>query len=535
MADAATMRHSWHVDPTRPELIIGLIGALGAKIRDVEVSLRDRLIQLGYHVPGTIKLSHLLDNLEGATFNKLRAAPGGKAHVSEYMDAGNELRAQIGRSDAMALLGVSRIRATRAEIGIPEENAADGVAFIIDSLKHPAEVVALRRLYGSSFIAIGVFNNRDDRIESAANRLATYYGRGIGTMYRDEAEKLVVRDENEQGVPHGQHVSEAFALADVIVGKNEEREYAKKRDLKESVVRFVDLLFGDWRNTPTTDETGMHYAQGARYRSASMARQVGAAILRSDGSVIATGMNDVPSAGGGLYGDHSKTDARDHALEVPKDSSDFYKREVLIELFDALFELKLLNVEGKDYNTALVDALIASKALKSTRLMATIDYVRAVHAEMAALMDSARHGVAVSNCTLFTTTFPCHDCSKHIVAAGIGRVVFVEPYTKSLTSELFLDSIAIDNPAESGKVQFVPFIGVMPRRYGDLFAMRGDRKGVNGLWKEWTPQEARPVLGDYTVPSAARILSEDVAVRGFNDLLDSKGLMLSTDITKEKQ
>lgn len=522
MAGDPKIRTAWKDDPSRPELIFGLVGALGAKIREVEVSLRERLIQLGYRVPDTIKLSRLLHDLEGGKFEKLRVADGGKAHVSDYMDAGNELRAQTGRSDAMALLGVSRIRATRAEMGVPDDKSADGVAFIIDSLKHPAEIVALRQLYGPSFIAVAVFNNRNERIDAAANRLATHYARGTATAYKEEAEKLVVRDENEQSVPHGQHVSEAFALCDVVVGKSEHYAFAKKRELKEAVARFIDLMFGDWRNTPTIDETGMYYAQGARYRSASMARQVGAAILRSDGSVVSTGTNDVPSFGGGLYGDHSDLDGRDHALQLPKDRSDFYKREVLIELFDELFDLKLLNVSGKDRNTALVDQLIASKALKNTRLMATIDYVRAVHAEMAALMDSARHGIAVGKCTLYTTTFPCHDCSKHIVAAGIERVVFVEPYTKSLTSELFADSVAIDDPTESGKVQFSPFIGVMPRRYGDLFAMHRDRKAVSGLWKEWNPEEARPILGDYTVPSSARVTSEDIAVLEFNTLLKTK-------------
>lgn len=140
----------------------------------------------------------------------------------------------------------------------------------------------------------------------------------------------------------------------------------------------------------------MYYAQGARYRSASMARQVGAAILRGDGTVVSTGMNDVPSVGGGLYGDHSEPDGRDHALESLKDSSDFYKREVLLNLFDELFDLRLLSVSNKSDNTELVDKLIEAKSLKGTRLMASIEYVRAVHAEMASLMDAARHGTAVA-------------------------------------------------------------------------------------------------------------------------------------------
>jgi deoxycytidylate deaminase len=75
---------------------------------------------------------------------------------------------------------------------------------------------------------------------------------------------------------------------------------------------------------------------------------------------------------------------------------------------------------------------------------AQFDYIRAVHAEMAAITDAARHDISITGCTLYTTTFPCHDCAKHIVASGIRRVVYIEPYRKSLVQEFYPDSIAVD-------------------------------------------------------------------------------------------
>jgi cytidine deaminase len=420
----------------------------------------------------------------------------------------------------MAMLGVNRIRQVRDELGIPRGRTADATAFVVSSLKHPAEVQALRRIYGPCFVAIAVFNNRDERIDATERRLFDHAGRvGKAKFHRTEAERLIERDEDEQGLSHGQHVSDAFALADVVLGKSDQRE------LSASVKRFIDLFFGDWRNTPTTGETGMYHAQGARYRSSSMARQVGTAILRRDGTIVATGMNDVPKAQGGLYGDMDDPDARDHARADKQDSSDFHKRGVVIDLFEQMLVLGLLNVDDRSEIVPLVNQLVRSKALKGTKLMATIDYVRAVHAEMAALMDAARHGQAVGGCTLYTTTFPCHDCTKHIVAAGIDEVIFVEPYTKSLTSELFADSVAIDDPLSSGKVIFTPFIGVLPRRYADLFRMHGDRKTVDGMWKEWKPQESRPVLGDYVPPPQARIIGEAVAISQFNAILSERALL----------
>lgn len=66
--------------------------------------------------------------------------------------------------------------------------------------------------------------------------------------------------------------------------------------------------------------------------------------------------------------------------------------------------------------------------------------------------------------TLYVTTYPCHNCARHIVAAGIKKVVYVEPYEKSLAMKLHDDSIS-DNADAKNKVCFLPFEGVSSRRY----------------------------------------------------------------------
>ena len=80
-----------------------------------------------------------------------------------------------------------------------------------------------------------------------------------------------------------------------------------------------------------------------------------------------------------------------------------------------------------------------------------------------------------SGATLYCTTFPCHNCAKHIVAAGIERVVYVEPYPKSKALEVHDDSIVMgkrEDPESKGKlVLFEPFVGISPRRFFDLFSM----------------------------------------------------------------
>lgn len=66
---------------------------------------------------------------------------------------------------------------------------------------------------------------------------------------------------------------------------------------------------------------------------------------------------------------------------------------------------------------------------------------------MAALLDAARRGVSVAGNQMFSTTFPCHNCARHIVGAGVREVVYREPYEKSLAGALHPDAIAVD-PAD---------------------------------------------------------------------------------------
>jgi hypothetical protein len=90
---------------------------------------------------------------------------------------------------------------------------------------------------------------------------------------------------------------------------------------------------------------------------------------------------------------------------------------------------------------------------------------------MEAIACCARVGVSPKDGVMYTTTFPCHNCAKHIVAAGIREVQYVEPYPKSKALDLHKDSLSVDNRLPD-KVAFVPFVGVSARRYFDLFSLK---------------------------------------------------------------
>lgn len=57
---------------------------------------------------------------------------------------------------------------------------------------------------------------------------------------------------------------------------------------------------------------------------------------------------------------------------------------------------------------------------------------RAVHAEQNALVQAAKHGVAIAGADLYTTLQPCVQCTKMIINAGIVRVVYTQSYPDQL-------------------------------------------------------------------------------------------------------
>lgn len=110
--------------------------------------------------------------------------------------------------------------------------------------------------------------------------------------------------------------------------------------------------------------------------------------------------------------------------------------------------------------------------------------------------------------TLYSTTFPCHLCARHIVAAGIRRVVYIEPYPKSVAEELYGDSLTVDAEEQSAtKVAFEPFVGVSPSLYGQVFRLLpGTRKDARGHVRAWRPGAAEPRLKRFV---ASYVLIED--------------------------
>jgi len=492
----------------RPELVIGLVGPIAADRSRVVRCVIGSLSEMGYHA-AVIKVSGLFRTLPHRFWRELPDDGPADLRYVALMTAGDTLRQLMDSNDAAALLAIREIVASRPKAIKNVGNR--GVAFIVDSLKTPEEVSRLRGLYGNRFFAIAVHGPRARRCKELASQIATSRHATQAGAWMAVAEELVYRDERGSDANYyGQNTAAAFPGADLVCE-------SFSSDLDTTIDRFFRALFGDPYVTPTREELGMAYAYAASRRSAAMSRQVGAALMQSEsGSLLSIGCNEVPAPGGGQYwpGPH---DARDFVVGF--DPSDSYKRTILANTIERLMDAgwkppnwskrsTSQSVARRRYVDQQVNELWQARSdssatrLRHSLLVADIvDLNRTVHAEMAALIDCARRGVAVQGATLFSTTFPCHECARHLVAAGITDVYYLEPYAKSLVAEYFSDSIAIDaEPEETGsqdsnariKVQFRSFSGVAPVLFHDLFRIEKRKQSSSGLRIDWNKEKAFP-------------------------------------------
>lgn len=475
------------------EMIFGVVGPVGSGTSWVALALKvlleatEESVQVQI-IKASKVISTKLENTEHLD--------GLKAHdrASLLQSAGDDLRAHD--HAAVAKLLVKAVKQQR-ETWIEEAKNSDGAValrpketpkrvYILDSLKHPAEEALLRSVYREAFCLIGVVCETSTRRQ----RLRDHKCREAGA---DQIEALMQRDEDED-LKHGQKVADTFHRADFFVDNTPPRFIEGHVENKEWVVneklgRLLDILSGTKIIRPQASESGMFHAEAAKLRSACLSRQVGAAITDQAGNVIATGTNEVPMAGGGVYGSNfaaeSGRSVPDHRCAVVNGycSNNRVQDEIMQEVINAIPALR-----------AEPDVKALKAQLKKTALGRLLEFSRAVHAEMDALLSAARTGSSTVGAKVFVTTFPCHYCARHLVAAGIDEVQFIEPYPKSRALDLHSDAIEQSltkwtSPRLDpwGKVLFRPFTGVAPRFYKRAFLKNRDYKGSAGEMKIQEP------------------------------------------------
>jgi dCMP deaminase len=136
---------------------------------------------------------------------------------------------------------------------------------------------------------------------------------------------------------------------------------------------------------PIWDEYFMEITHLVARRSTCLRRQVGAVLVK-DKNILATGYNGAPS---GIA----------HCLDV------------------GCLREKLRIPSGERH-----------------------ELCRGLHAEQNAIIQAAKHGTNIDGATLYCTAMPCVICSKMIINAGIGRVVYEGGYADQLAAEMIGES-----------------------------------------------------------------------------------------------
>jgi dCMP deaminase len=226
---------------------------------------------------------------------------------------------------------------------------------VIDSIRHPAEVEALRA--GGDFLLLWVDASAQVRFERSRARGRGGDGATFEAFQALEARELASADKAAQ------QLLAVRELADLEVSND--GDLAQLAARVEEVLR--DRLF--FRERPSWDAYFMNIARVVASRSNCIKRKVGS-VIALDRRIISTGYNGTPRG------------------------------------------IRNCNEGGCPR--------CAGAAESGTRL----DECLCSHAEENAITQSAYHGVSVRGGTVYTTFCPCLICTKMIINAGLGEVVY---------------------------------------------------------------------------------------------------------------
>ncbi|WP_264293056.1 anti-phage dCTP deaminase [Pectobacterium aquaticum] len=443
---------------------MGFCGAVGSGIKSLVGITGERLESLGYTKIIHIRVSDIMQKIFHEWEDNPLDISTPYLRYKNLQDFGNSLRKSYYKHIlAEAVISEISIEKKLLESDIDYNQQTSRVAFLIDQLKHPAEIELLRIVYQHNFYLIGVIRSENERKRNLRDE----------DISKSEIDEIIHRD--RKGLEsYEQQTAKAILDADYFIKNNQ----GQKTHLEYKIKRVINLIHGVNGITPTLNEKGLYAAFSASLQSACLSRQVGAAILDDLGNLLATGKNDVPKFGGGLYTADDGINDHRCVFKGGKCYNDFRKKGIKEKIerilsSDEMSEKKI--ILDKDQIKFLADKLI-----RDTPISSIIEYSRSIHAEMDAITSMARlSGKSTLNTVLYTTTYPCHNCARHIVASGIKKVVYIEPYEKSLALDLHDDAITEINEKE--KVIFDGFEGVSPRRYQKFFFPTDERKNNDGI------------------------------------------------------
>ena len=121
---------------------------------------------------------------------------------------------------------------------------------------------------------------------------------------------------------------------------------------------------------------------------------------------------------------------------------------------------------------------------KEERYVRPTKYLYTEHAERNAIYNAARIGAALKGCVMYCMWFPCHECARGIIQAGIKELVYHKEFQEAFVENPEWDEshrVAEEILVEA-KVQIREWSGllipVMPFKSGKYVNLFGDDHGI---------------------------------------------------------
>lgn len=383
--------------PNHP-LVIGVTGPIGSGVSTVADILREMGFK-HYRVSEVIRrdlgAKSLADAAEAVAAGREPApvdeSPAG--HRQRLQDHGNARRREHGAKYWV-------------EKALADDTATGPI--VIDAVRNLGEVGWLRSKYPSSFV-IAVIAVRDTRWERLRDTDAY---RGNQALFERDDNRDWDLEENDKT---GQQVQKCVMAADYVFVNDEHwgAATAYRAKIRERLIPTIDLMKGGEPRRPTPDEVHMATAYSQSQGSACLKRRVGAVIVDPQGLPLSLGFNENPVSMKPCeheYGYCFKDNDMEEKMQKRRDA---------------------VCPGCGNKNTSLVaPAWACEKCGKDVKKLLfpsrNIELCTAIHAEERAIR--SLHGRDAKGATMFVTTFPCFQCARYILDAGITRVVYVEAY-----------------------------------------------------------------------------------------------------------
>ena len=242
----------------RNELVLAFVAPVGVNMDRLRSLVSEYLEDANYEAR-FYALSEQIRSFAEHEATSLTEYPE-KDRILSFIKLGNEMRKNYG-NDILVRMAIGQILSTRAIVDPPKDIShyrwLPNTAHVIISIKHPEEIMLLRKVYASSLYVIGIYSPRDTRRDYLCTSKE---------MTDLEAEEIIERDEKEQH-NFGQDTRGALELADAFILSDD------TGPIRSNLRRFLDLVLGNPHETPTVDEHGMFQAYGASLCSGSLSRQ----------------------------------------------------------------------------------------------------------------------------------------------------------------------------------------------------------------------------------------------------------------------